>query len=142
MAKLNTIVLDEDTSTVHITQTDLPPAPPSPRTKGTATKYKYPGRVPSSPHKPFTSSTFYDLTSGTPTKDFPGRAVSIDLTESPVNERIEDRALKLMNRNSDNFVRGPFAGKPDRRTEGESKFPFGIVPPEPPRKSTSLERLD
>jgi len=93
MAKLNTIEID-DTGTARVVRTDhLPQPPPPPRPKSPQR------RIPSSPHKPFTSHNFYDLTkSNSATPEIIKSAVTIDLTESPpVNPRI----LKPMHRNVD-----------------------------------------
>jgi len=117
MAKLATIEYDE-AGNVIVTHTELPPAlerpPPPPHPPPSPKK-----RIPSSPHKPFTSSNFYDLTKS----ESPIVVDFVDLTkESPdvspivsVKHRVEERRAtnsgfkELQQMDRENIIPGPFA---------------------------------
>ena len=96
MAKLATIQYD-DTGRAIITHTEL--APDTPLTVASSPKK----RVPSSPHKPYTSSNFYDLTksdspdvSPEPVVNETNRSVSSGFRTSPQMDR-------------ENIIPGPFS---------------------------------
>src|SRR5271170_3138308 len=92
MAKLATIKYD-DTGRAMVTHTELPPHSASTSPKK---------RIPSSPHKPFTSSNFYDLTKS----DSPD--ISPVIVKEPKRSISSGfRALQQMDR--ENIIPGPFA---------------------------------
>jgi hypothetical protein len=100
MAKLSTIQLDENGEVVLVTHSDLPPSRLPPPAKK---------RIPSSPHKPMTTRTFYDLTQ----------------SETPSPVKISDkrdsgglRELQLMER--ENIIPGPFSHA-DSQTKHKSQ---------------------
>jgi hypothetical protein len=89
MAKLSTIQVDENGEVVRVTHSDLPPSQHPPPVKK---------RIPSSPHKPLTTRTFYDLTQSE--------------TPSPVQifDKRDSRKLReLQQMERENIVPGPFS---------------------------------
>src|SRR5271170_3518530 len=107
MAKIATIEFDDDGRAV-VTHTALPAQssmstssttvpPPSPKT-----------RVPSSPHKPYTSTNFYDLTKSSP---------DISPLTSPMTNHGESESSSgvrvLKERDGQNIIPGPFANSVD-----------------------------
>ena len=96
MAKLSTIQLDENGQVVRVTHSDLPPSRHPPHVRK---------RIPSSPHKPVTTRTFYDLTqSETPS---PG---AVGDRRGPGERR---QALQM---EQENIVPGPFSHVPSQTT--------------------------
>jgi hypothetical protein len=71
MAKAVTVQYDDEGNPT-VSMTELPPAPPASPKK----------RIPSSPHKPFISTNFYDLTKATPDGMKKPAAEIVDLTNS------------------------------------------------------------
>ena len=104
MAKLATIGFDDD-GNVIVTHTDLSPPPQSAMSTSTTTvpPPSPKKRVPSSPHKPYTSNNFYDLTKSSP---------DISPFSSPEITRGSDSSTDvrvLKERDRENIIPRPFA---------------------------------
>ena len=121
MAKLATIEFDDDGRAV-VTHTDLSPPYQTSMSASTTTTTVPPAspkkRVPSSPHKPYTSNNFYDLTKSSP-EISPLSSPKATRRESESSARV--RALK--ERDRDNIIPGPFAKPVDKP---ENDRPQGI----------------
>jgi hypothetical protein len=110
MAKLATLEHDEDGTVTRVIYSDLPakPEPSTSTAKTTSSSHKK--RVPSSPHKPFTSNNFHDLTksaSASPEITFPSLKTA-DKTQRPQTSS-GFRALQQIDRENMNTIPGPFA---------------------------------
>ena len=102
MAKLATIKVDNN-GQVTVAHSDLPPPqqPPNPKK-----------RIPSSPHKPLTTGSFYDLTvSETPTPvSSPSPASSPELLEKSRSGRYtESRSSQTNQMDRENIMPGPLS---------------------------------
>src|ERR1700751_5610576 len=96
----------------------------SPPFSSSSPSFQQKRRVPSSPHKPLTTKTFYDLTkSNSSSPEILKTAISIDLTESPPISGNNPRILKQMTTNVPDVeaIRGPFAKYTDQKLESPKK---------------------
>lgn len=109
MAKLATLEHDKDGTVTRVTYSELParPEPSSSTAKATSSPKK---RVPSSPHKPFTSNNFYDLTKSASTSPeiIFNSSKTVDRTQRPQTSS-GFRALQQIDRENMNTIPGPFA---------------------------------
>jgi hypothetical protein len=110
MAKIATIEFDDDGRAV-VTHSDLPPHPPESSMSTSSTTVPPPlpkTRVPSSPHKPCTSTNFYDLTKSSP---------DISPLTSPMANQGESDSSSgirvLKEHDTENIIPGPFAKSVD-----------------------------
>jgi hypothetical protein len=119
MAKLTTINYDE-TGREVITLSDMPERPVTATAKTSVEK-----RIPSSPHKPFTSRNFYDLTNTTPenpklemstsqgTKGFmmpPSIDDDVIVIPGPFARDAQGRKVSVQNENTPSLMQGERKG--------------------------------
>jgi hypothetical protein len=97
MAKLATIEYDH-TGRATVTHTELPPLPDPPPSLPKK-------RVPSSPHKPFTSANFYDLTQLSSPEITPKSTDFYDLTQLSTPEVTPKPNVKEANRSTSSGFR-------------------------------------
>ena len=124
MAKIATIEFDDDGRAV-VTHTDLPP-PPSSMSTSSSTTVPPPSpktRVPSSPHKPYTSTNFYDLTKSSP---------DISPLTSPMTNHGESDSSSgvrvLKERDRENIIPGPFAKSVDPPKDSRNAISRALRP--------------
>jgi hypothetical protein len=119
MAKLATIGFDDDGKAI-VTHTDLSPPPQSAMSATTVPPPSPKKRVPSSPHKPYTSNNFYDLTKSSPDISPFSSPEMTRGSESSTDVRV------LKERDRENIIPGPFAKTMDPpKTHGNDQ-PQGI----------------
>ena len=122
MAKIATIEFDDDGRAV-VTHTDLPPPPPE-SSMSTSSRSVPPSspknRVPSSPHKPYTSNNFYDLTKSSPDIS----PLNTPMTNHRESESSGIRGLK--EREPENIILGPFAETVDPPKKPKNDRPQGV----------------
>jgi hypothetical protein len=121
MAKLTSITYD-DTGRATVTQTEMSPAP-----ERSSSPKK---RVPSSPHKPFTSVNFYDRTKSSPDVSPVGvKEAAFALPDHSPTTSSGLRVSQQMNR--ENIIPGPFANtdtwKPNKNVAESQGFRNGIT---------------
>ena len=137
MAKVATLEHDEEGTVTRVTYTDLP-ARPEPSTTSAKTTSSPKKRVPSSPHKPFTSTNFYDLTKSTSTSPeivFKSTK-TVDHTQRPQTSS-GFRALQQIDRENMNTIPGPFAQR--RNSDSPASKPAVQSTKPHMKKRTSLQ---
>lgn len=126
MAKLATIEYD-DTGRATVTHTELPPQ--TEETTEATTMSSPKKRVPSSPHKPFTSANFYDLTKSdspdiSPVSTEKESSWSVPTVKDPSRSISSGfRALQEVDR--ENIIPGPFAKPIPSTNTGSAGFRKG-----------------
>jgi hypothetical protein len=140
MAKLATLEHDEEGTVTRVTYSDLP-ARAEPSTTSATTTSAPKKRVPSSPHKPFTSTNFYDLTKSTSTSPEVSFKSSkkIDLTQRPQTSS-EFRALQQIDTENMNTIPGPFAQR--RNSDSPASKPALQSKPPVRKRTFHQDRAD